>query len=134
MKKKTIAVFFICGLILSRCSEKSTLETDATLEPTFSSINSQVFQRNCALSGCHGGGSANAGLSLEEGVAYQNLVNVNATQNPSLKRVQPGNSGLSYIMFKLNGEGTTFMPPSGKLPADTRNIIKQWIDNGAADD
>ncbi len=134
MKLKIIPFLFIGTLLLSRCSEQSTSSDNSTLEPTFSSINRLVFQKSCALSGCHGAGSANAGLSLEANVAYENLVNVTSTQNPSLKRVNPGNSGQSYIMFKLNGEGTTIMPPFGRLPADTRNIIKQWIDNGAAND
>ncbi len=133
MKLKTVSFLFICGLLLSQCSEQST-EPDNTLEPTFSSINRLVFQKSCALSGCHGAGSANAGLSLEANGAYENLVNVTSTQNPALKRVTPSNSSQSYIMFKLNGEGTTVMPPFGQLPADTRNIIKQWIDNGAAND
>jgi len=134
MKFKTLPLLFVWGLLLSQCSEQSSLETNNTLEPTFSSINNLVFQKSCALSGCHGAGSANAGLSLEADVAYKNLVNVTSTQNPALKRVTPANSSQSYIMFKLNGEGTTVMPPFGQLPADTRNIIKQWIDNGAAND
>jgi len=124
-------------LFLIRCGTENTLDSNGNtdgLQSTFSSINSEVIQKQCAVSGCHGGGSASAGLSLASDVAYDNLVNVTSTENPSLKRVNPGNSAQSYLIFKLNGDGTSVMPPSGALSSVIISTIRQWIDNGAKND
>ena len=98
------------------------------LQATFSSIQQSVLTPTCAAPACHGG-SQNPNLSA--GQAYNNLVNKASVQNPSLLRVKPGESANSYLIKKLNGDGTTVMPPSGKLSQDIINLIAEWINDGA---
>jgi len=98
------------------------------IRATFSSIQKEVFTPTCATSGCHGG-SQNPNLSV--GQAYDNLVNKASSQNSSLMRVKPGESSNSYLIKKLNGDGTSVMPPSGKLSQKAIDSIAAWIDQGA---
>jgi len=101
----------------------------------FSADVQPIFNQNCAFAGCHGSASPAQGLVLESGKAYQNLVNVPVVEFPGPIRVVPGNSAMSYLVGKL--EGTAFgdrmpdqLPP---LPEAEIQIIKDWIDQGAAD-
>lgn len=100
---------------------------------SFSADVQPIFTRSCAKSGCHVVGTAFSGLVLEPGQAYANLVGVQSAEDPTLKRVEPGRSDLSYIIRKL--EGTGFgdrMPADGLyLPDAEIQLIKDWIDQGA---
>ncbi len=55
------------------------------LEPTFSSIQTNIFTLKCVNAGCHPGGGAPPSLPLQAGVAYNALVNV-----PSVFAIPPG--------------------------------------------
>src|SRR5207245_10789734 len=95
-----------------------------------------IFNQNCASIGCHAGDFAAQGLNLESGKAYQNLVNVPSTEVTSVIRALPGNSPSSYLVNKL--EGTAILGaqmPYGQppLPAAEIQLIRDWIDQGAAD-
>ena len=46
------------------------------LQPTFSSIQDNIFTPKCVNAGCHPGGGAPASLPLQAGVAYDALVNI----------------------------------------------------------
>ncbi len=113
------------------------------LEPTFASIQANIFEltdsagRNSCTS-CHTNVGRNpaAGLNLLRDVAYDQLVNVNATQVSSLKRVAPGNPEASYVVHKVDGRpgivgrrmpfnGPPFMTDGQVL------ILKRWIELGA---
>ena len=98
------------------------------LQATFSSIQKNVLTPTCALPACHGGSQS---PNLSAGQAYDNLVNKASAQNPSLLRVAPGESTNSYLIKKLNGDGTSMMPPTGKLSQDVINLIAEWINDGA---
>jgi len=98
------------------------------MRATFSSIQAEVFSTTCALSGCHAG-SQNPNLSV--GQSYDNLVNKASMQNPSMMRVKPGESSNSYLMKKLNGDGTSRMPPGGELSQAKIDSIALWINKGA---
>jgi hypothetical protein len=104
-----------------------------------------IFNVNCALSGCHAGSLPQAGLNLEPGQAYANLVGASGTGVPSLEvpellRVDPGNSAGSYLINKVEGTdqqvggpGTRMplgLPP---LPDSTIQVMRDWIDQGALD-
>ena len=103
---------------------------------SFSTDVQFIFTRSCAKSGCHAGSTAPFlfGLSLEQGQAYANLVGVPSGEDPTLKRVEPGRSDLSYIIRKLEGNGLgDRMPADGPpyLPDAEIQLIKDWIDQGA---
>ena len=99
---------------------------------TFSAIQSNVFTPIC--SGCHGGAAPRAGLSLEAGVAYNNIVNANSTQS-ALLRIEPNNPDDSYLIRKIQGEPDIAgerMPLGGPfLPQSTIDDIRQWVSEGA---
>jgi len=106
----------------------------APLAPTLASIQVNVFSVSCAISGCHGGGTVQFGLSLDAGLSAGNLINVASPQDATLIRVIPGNPGGSFLIQKLEGTQTVgrrmpdFSPP---LPQATIDVIRQWIQNGA---
>ena len=105
-----------------------------SLAPTLDSIQANVFSVNCAIPGCHGGGSVQFGLRLDPGFSYGNLVNVASPRDSNLIRVIPGNPDASFIIQKLEGTQTLGdrMPDFGPyLPQSTIDVIRQWIANGA---
>jgi hypothetical protein len=127
------------------CDEKlSTIAgPTANLEPTFASIQTNIFEltdsagRNACVS-CHTnvGRTPAGGLNLLHDVAYDQLVNVTATQNGSLKRVNPGNPEASYVVHKIEGRAGIVgrrMPFNGP-PFMTDGqilILRRWIELGA---
>ena len=106
------------------------------LTPNLASIQANVFTPRCALSGCHSGGSAPQGLSLDAGSSFANLVEVVSNEVPSLFRVAPGDPDASYLIRKLQGQAAVGarMPLIGPpLPQSTIDVIREWISNGAMD-
>lgn len=139
------SIFIICSLsfllLLVSCSENivSECETDIKDDDTtgnenvvraqFSDIQEKVFTPTCATSGCHNGVQE---PDLREGMSYDNLVGVKAIGNPSMNRVEPGDSGNSYLIKKLLGDDTALMPQGGPpLESEVIDSIRTWIDNGA---
>jgi len=93
-----------------------------------------VFTGNCVV--CHQG-AGQAGLTLEPGKSYGNLVNIASTESP-LKRVAPGAPDKSYLLNKLQGTqgqigGSGAQMPYGAAPLPSAQIglIQQWIQEGA---
>jgi len=102
--------------------------------PTLSSVQAKVFSVNCAISGCHGGGTVQQGLRLDPGFSAANLINVPSPRDPKLIRVIPGNPGASFLIQKLEGTQTLGdrMPQFGPYLAQaTIDEIRLWIQNGA---
>lgn len=111
----------------------------AGLQPTLDSIQANIFGSTCAVSGCHDGGGAGLprGMDLSTADAsFAALVNVASVQVAGLPRVTPTNADSSYVIDKLEGNqapGTAQMPPGGPfLDQATIDVIRAWIDNGAA--
>ncbi len=104
------------------------------LDPTLASIQAKVFSVNCAIPGCHGGGTVQQGLRLDPGFSAGNLINVASPRDAALIRVIPGNPNASFIIQKLEGTQTLGdrMPQFGPyLPQATIDVIRQWIQLGA---
>ena len=104
------------------------------LAPTLASIQANVFSVNCAIPGCHGGGTVQYGLRLDPGFSAGNLINVPSPRDPNLIRVIPRNPDGSFIIQKLEGTQTLGdrMPQFGPyLPQSTIDVIRQWIQDGA---
>ena len=105
-----------------------------TLQPTFASIQSNVFTPICThvsfrrvprRSDC---GSRKA-------PSYAMLVNAPSVEAPTLLRVAPGNPDASYLIQKIEGTAAVGgrMPLNGPpLPAETIAVIRQWITDGAS--
>jgi hypothetical protein len=108
-------------------------DPNAPLTAEFASLQSHVFTPYCT--GCHAGAGAPLGLRLTEDASYAALVNQASVEQPSLKRVAPGNPNASYLLQKVSGTAAVGgrMPLGGPpLPEDAIAAIRQWIADGAA--
>ncbi len=98
-------------------------------------IQTDIFNVNCALSGCHTGSSPRAGLNLSSGLAFSNIVSVLSSQNNSFTRVIPNDADNSLLVQKIEGTQTVGgrMPAGGRAPLSNEDIqlIRDWITNGA---
>ena len=121
------------GLVACGESGSPTGPSDPTPElmPTFSSIQSVVFNTRCTS---HHGAIANAGLDLRSPQSFNNLVGAPSTQT-ALLRVAPGNADASYLIHKLDGRAGIVgerMPQNGPfLTTQEIDVIRMWIDTGA---
>lgn len=114
---------------------------------TFDRIQKQIFNQNCALSGCHDSQSVSGGLLLETGAAYGNLVNhvpANAAAAAAgwlrVHATVPDVSGdldTSFLYHKIEGDlpdinyGLRMPRNRPKLNSTLRDIIRDWIEAGA---
>jgi uncharacterized protein (TIGR03118 family) len=105
---------------------------------TLSQLQTEVFTPHCTS--CHNGsGSSLPGsMDLRNGQAHASLVNVASVEKPSLMRVAPGDSANSYLIHKLEGGpdivGSRMPLTGGFLDQATIDMVKAWIDAGAAND
>ena len=141
------SMMVLAALAAAACSSGTTSSTTPKTTTSSSTTTSSggvsfsrdiqpIFNANCVI--CHTGTSGPQGLSLDSGKAYGNLVNVNSTEAPSLKRVAPGSPDKSYIINKLLGTqtqagGSGAQMPFGAQPLSqaTISLIQQWITAGA---
>ena len=128
-------VIIISSLFINSCerADEPELPPDATL----TNIQKNIFNLNCALSGCHAGSSPAQGQNLSEGQAFSNIVNVSSNEVPGLLRVNPQNPDQSYLVLKIEGDPSIVgsRMPLGRTPLSQEqiNLIRQWISEGAMD-
>lgn len=137
------AVLIALALGTVGCDESLSELTGPTpdLEPTFSSIQEQIFSSGDAAgrpacTNCHNAvGSRFNGLDLTAAVSYNNLVNVPSRFKAGAVRVIPGDPENSYLIHKLEGRSTIAgvrMPLNGPyLEAGQILVIRRWIEIGA---
>ncbi len=103
------------------------------LEPTFSSIQANIFTPICTQ--CHAGASAPLSFSLQAGFSYDQLVGVPSVEVPELLRVDPHQPDNSYVVMKIEGAPgiTGGRMPLGLSPLSAEQIaaIRTWIADGA---
>jgi len=97
----------------------------------------QIFSERCATKKCHGSESPKKKMDLSTPAsARAALINVEADENSSLKRVLPGNPEESYLFLKItkgrrNDSRIKWkqMPPEAPLALDEKQIavIEAWI-------
>jgi len=111
-----------------------------TYAPSFGSIQTAIFNVSCSTRSCHGSPSFKAGLNLEEGSAYDDLVGVVpetvSARNRGMKLVDPGNPDNSFLVLKLAGplqpdDGGLMPQRNAALPAQAVAAIREWIKQGA---
>lgn len=120
----------IAGLLLAACPEPGVAEP-----ATLSTIEAEIFAKSCTFSACHKGASPAGGLGLE-GSTHAKLVDVTAT-GTAATLVVPGDPDASYLLEKLTASAPTAgdpMPPGAPLPAAKLEMVRSWIEAGAADD
>ena len=124
-----------CGGYDSPAQPSPNPNPTPALQPTFSSISAQVFDRICV--NCHNAGGAQfaGGLRLDTGQAYIQLVNTPSTGRPAAVRVIPGNADDSYLIHKLEGRSDIAGSPmplnASRLPQADIDMIRTWIAQGA---
>ena len=98
---------------------------------SFANDVQMVFDFNCVA--CHQTGAANAGLNLEFGLAYENLVEVESSQS-ELPLVARGDPNGSYLMHKMwgtqaevGGSGGIMPLGLGGLPEREIETVATWI-------
>ena len=135
------SLFTLCILGLTHCYGGSDPNEGCdTVEATFSSIQTQVFSKNCTTSECHGK-EQKGNMDLRKSEAYDQLINVTPEDNDAseYKRIVPGDPDSSFLYLKITGqqannEGVD-MPKKGDKLCDAKiEAIKQWILNGANND
>lgn len=96
-----------------------------------------IYDRACALAGCHLGALPAFGLNLAAGRSYDATVNVPSLERPKLLLVEPGNPDDSYLVRKIEGgpDIAGDMMPSNMPPLspDEMDAIRQWITECALD-
>jgi hypothetical protein len=147
MKRPTLyIVVALLTLASIGCDEKLSSITGPTpdLEPTFSSIQLNIFQTTdsagrVACTNCHttaGGRTPPAGIDLGSPSAHAQLVNVRSNVKPDAIRVIPGDPENSYLIHKLEGRsGIVGLRMPRSSPAYLTDgqvlVIKRWIQLGA---
>ncbi len=135
-------VFEDADTVRLRCDPSPVAGCDPLLffGSTFDRIQRQIFDQSCALSGCHDSQSRAAGLLLESGAAFANLVGVVPTNAAALaagwNRVTPGDPAASLLHRKLMTLPSTAYGarmPRGKprLNHALVTVIERWIEAGA---
>jgi hypothetical protein len=83
---------------------------------------------------CHSP-SVSAGLSLAPENAFAALVNVDSSQDPTVKRVVPFSADSSLLFRKINcnnpGVGSRMPQGLPSLSLDEQRLIRDWINQGA---
>jgi len=117
----------------------------STFSSTFQGIQTVIFNgHGCTQQACHSGPTPQGGLDLSPGVAYKNLLQVPATDDPSFQRVRPGAYSSSYLWLKLAYATDPSQLPMGFHPAGSPmplgltplsatelQAVQQWIFAGA---
>ena len=105
--------------------------------PSFANDIQPIFTKRCSIGGCHSLTARQAELNLVEGYAYDDLVNVQATQSLSFRRVRPSLPDSSWLVRLLSSNqadrpGYPRMPLSAlPLTANQIGTIVNWITQGA---
>ncbi len=144
MKVRTLAavsgsLLLLISLVFVACEHQTPITAPPVqVQPTLSSIQTNIFTPKCAIPGCHTGGNPTGQLSLQTGQSYNTLVGAGGTgvtssgYGPRL-RVQPGNANNSVLYLKVSGNTLGGQMPQGMqaLSAAEMSAIQTWINNGA---
>ena len=114
-------------------------DDDSVGTPTFSDVYTTIISTNCS---CHSGGSHSTGFAFNgsQQTAYDVLVGVASSELPAMNRIEAGDSTESYLQHKIDGTHLDVggsggqMPLGGSLSEAQRDLVRDWIDAGAAND
>lgn len=133
---RVLAAWLLAAGLLGACDGAEDDGGDAP--PTFTEVHERVLQTSCVFSTCHKSGPSPAGeMTLERDVAHANLVDVPSPVVAGKIRVVAGDPDASYVMEKLTAPmpaSGDVMPPDAPLEAERIELVRAWIEAGAADD
>lgn len=123
-------LFFICSL---QFYLENAYSQEAGHNDIFQKAQS-LFNSKCIT--CHNSEDLAAGMSLEPGMSYRNLVNVSSGEDPALKRIEPSNPEASYLYRKIMRDQAQLpykeegMPlDDDKLSDEEIGIIRDWVNS-----
>jgi hypothetical protein len=133
---------------LAACSDGEDAEPDAGPSPDcleavnhsdLAFIQAKIFTPGCTFTSCHRGAAAMAGgLSLEAGVAHEQLVNKPSDIDPTKLMVKPGDPANSYLMIITGKYSGVISPTVGTMPSrnpllcqEKLDAMDRWIAAGA---
>lgn len=95
-----------------------------------------MFERRCAIGGCHSIATRQAGLVLVADSTYAALVGRPSVFRPQELLVRPGDAANSWVMVMISDDvrrGTLPRMPLGSGPLTPNQIatIANWINQGA---
>ncbi len=143
----TLLAAVTIALVVGSCQTKE--DEDVLEEGAFKLIQTQIFDKSCATSGCHASEQDAAfrqhGLILKANVSYDNLVNKfaknTAANADSLRLVTPGNVAKSFLYTKINCSTASLLAgkqygnpmPLGAngLSVGEIEFVRKWIEAGA---
>src|SRR6202451_307848 len=105
-----VCAFVLCGVGLAQAPAKVDFQRD--VQP--------IFKANCI--GCHGPAQQLNNFRLDR--------RRDAMRGGTIAGIAPGSSQSSHLYLRLLGRDTIGMPmpPTGPLPTEQTDIIKNWID------
>jgi hypothetical protein len=117
---------------------KCTPTVDPAAAPQYAANIQPIYNRSCAVAGCHVGTPPAQFLDLSVGKSFRDTVNVRSTQDRSLDLVKPGDAATSYLFLKITPTpGLTLMPQGCEtgtplrgavcLTPDEIEAIRTWI-------
>jgi hypothetical protein len=105
--------------------------------PSFSRDIAPMFERRCALGGCHSVTSRQALLVLTPDSAHRAIVNQPSRLRPGRVLVRPGDAVTSWLLILVGddaaGRGFTSRMPLASSPLTPNQIqtIANWVNQGA---
>jgi len=129
--------------LLLICDPPDPCDPGVLFTGTFDRIQRQIFNRSCALSGCHDSQTQAGGMLLESGGAYSNIVDVVPDTPPAAAlgwlRIDAANADpeTSFMYHKLTGDlpdpelGERMPFGRPKLESYLIDILRLWIEAGA---
>ena len=105
--------------------------------PSFSTNVAPIFEKRCALGGCHSIATHQAALTLDPTLAYESLVGVSSSLMPSALRVAPSQPERSWLVTMISSDdaarqGLSRMPLASHPLTDNQiATIVRWIEQGA---
>jgi hypothetical protein len=113
----------VATLVMPPMASAQTGDLDAKI--------ADLFENRCARAGCHAGPVPQLGMELTRERFYGAIVDEPSVERPELKRVDPGNPKLSYLMMKLQGDpgiiGTPMPLVGDELTQAEIDLVRDWI-------
>jgi hypothetical protein len=134
-----LASLVAAALALAACGgsdEAGEEAPDLGAPVEYSQVQSVFEEYGCT--GCHPG--VNPSLDLTEGHSYDQLVGIQALEDPTLYRVVAGDPERSFLYLKVGGAppvadipaiGTRMPPNAPPIAAADMELIRRWILQGA---
>ena len=105
--------------------------------PSFSANVAPIFEKRCAVGGCHSIATHQAGMTLDPSVAYDAIVGVRSSLQPNRNRVTPRSPAESWLVTMISADNAARQNYS-RMPLATHPLtenqiatIVRWIEQGA---